>query len=386
MIVDAGESIGLAHDYLLVLRGAERTFAAMADLAPQAPIYTLLYDQRGTESRFSGHDVTTSPLQRLGVRQNRFRPFLPLLPTLASRLPTDRHDLVLSSSSAFAHGVKVKPGATHVCYCHTPFRYAWFERERGMAEVPAPLRPALSMALNRIQRWDQDAAQRVTRYVANSRLCQERIELVWNRETAIVHPPVDVERFESGEPEDFFLMVGEIVRHKRQEAALRAANKAGKRVVVVGEGPELARLRAEYGDRHDFLGRLGDEELNQLYPRALALIVPNVEEFGIAAVEAQAAGRPVLGVDAGGLQETVIAGTTGELVPTDDVDALAEALAHTDFTRYDPGEIRSNAERFSRQAFQAAFSSEVRLATGVAASPESAHTPSSPAAVPSKPS
>jgi glycosyltransferase involved in cell wall biosynthesis len=355
----AAGSIGLAHDYLLVMRGAERTFAAIADLAPAAPVYTLLYDRDGTGGRFDGHPITTSWLQRLPVRQRGFRALLPLLPAAAARLPADDHEVVVSSSAAFAHGVRTADDAVHVCYCHTPFRYAWFERERALGEVPRPLRPVLDETLRRIRERDLRIARRVTRYVANSRFCQERIRRFWGRDARVVHPPVDVERFTPGEPEDFFLFVGELVQHKRVPQALDAATRAGRRVVIVGDGPELDALSRRYGDRHEFRGRVSDEELERLYPRALALLVPGVEEFGIAAVEAQAAGRPVVGVAAGGLTETVVPGETGVLVPENDVGAMAEALRSTDFTRFDPARIRRNAERFSRSEFQRRFSGEV---------------------------
>lgn len=362
-------SVGLAHDYLLVMRGAERTFAAIADLAPDAPVYTLLYDEQATERRFYSHPVVTSPLQRLPLRQRGFRALLPIFPSAAARLPAERHRLVVSSSSAFAHGVRTAEDAVHVCYCHTPFRYAWFERERALAEAPRAVRPMLDRTLRGIRDRDREIATRVTRYVANSRLCQERIGRFWGREAAVVHPPVAVERFSVGEPEDFFLVVGEVVRHKRQHVALEAAKKAGRRVIVVGEGPDLARLAGEYAGIHEFAGRLSDEELAALYSRALGLIVPNVEEFGIAAVEAQAAGRPVIGVDRGGLQETVIDGETGLLVREDDVEELAEALADTDFTRFDSAKAKANAQHFSTGAFQRSFAGLVRDAQGLPGDP-----------------
>jgi glycosyltransferase involved in cell wall biosynthesis len=353
-----GMSVGLAHDYLLVLRGAERTFAAIAALAPSAPIYTLLEDRAVTSARFGGHPVVTSPLQRLHVSQRHFRALLPLMPVAAAALSAAEHDVVVSSSSAFAHGIRTG-GAVHVCYCHSPFRYAWFERERARGELPAPLRPLLDLTLGGIRRRDLRIAPRVTRYVANSRFCQERIRRFWDRDAAVVHPPVEVERFTPAEPEDFLLFVGEIVRHKRLPLALEAARRAGRRMVVVGDGPELATLSAQYAGTHEFRGRVSDSELERLYPRALALVVPGVEEFGIAAVEAQAAGRPVVGADAGGLTETVVPGETGELVPADDVNALAEALREVDFTRYDPARIRRNAERFSTETFQRRLAAEV---------------------------
>jgi glycosyltransferase involved in cell wall biosynthesis len=357
-------SIGLVHDYLLVMRGGERTFAAMADCWPEASIYTLLYDEAGTDGRFHDRSVRTSYLQRLGIRQKGFRRLLPLFPRAASHLPVQDHDLVVSSSSAFAHGVRPRPGAAHICYCHSPFRYAWHERDRALEEAPRLARPLLRGVLSRVRSWDVEASQRVTHYVANSQITRERIQRVWGRDAEIVHPPVEVDRFEIGTPEDFFLVVMELVRHKRVELALDAARRAGKTIKVVGTGPDLERLQALHGDHAEFLGRVDDAGLTDLYSRAQALILPNVEEFGIAAVEAQAAGRPVVAVNAGGARETVVDGTTGLLVPVDDVDSMAEALASTDFTRFVPERIRQHAYGFSVEAFKHRFATEVaRLAS-----------------------
>lgn len=344
--------IALVHDYLLVLRGAERTFAAMADVWPEAPVYTLLYDDEATQGRFDSHPVTTSPLQRLGARQAGFRRLLPLLPLAARRLPVDDAEVVVSSSSAFAHGVRPGPDAVHVCYCHSPFRYAWHERERGRSEAPAPLRPALDAVLGAIRRWDLRSTRGVTRYIANSNITRERIRKFWGRDAAVVHPPVAVERFERDEPEDYFLFVGEVVRHKRVELALEAARRADVPLKVVGTGPELERLRTLYGDSADFVGRAGDGQLESLYARARALVMPNVEEFGITAVEAQAAGRPVVAAGAGGALETVVDGKTGAHFQPGDADSLAEAMHDTDFDRFDPDTIEANASRFSTERFQ----------------------------------
>src|SRR5664280_268992 len=182
----SGERVALAHDYLLVMRGAERTFAAMADLYSQAPIFTLLYDERGTGGRFAGRSVTTSPLQRLGVGQANFRRLLPLYPIAVERLALAPSDVVLSSSSAFAHGVRAPEGAVHVCYCYTPFRYAWYEQERALAEAPRMLRPVLRHQLGRIRRWDLSASRRVDSYVAISQLSRERIKRYYGREAPVV--------------------------------------------------------------------------------------------------------------------------------------------------------------------------------------------------------
>jgi glycosyltransferase involved in cell wall biosynthesis len=342
----------LVHDYLLTMRGAERTFAAIAAAWPTAPIFTLLFDAAGTEGRFAGRDVTTSPLQQLRIRQDGFRRFLPLFPLAVAQLPLDGHQLVISSSSAFAHGVRPPPDAVHICYCHSPFRYAWHGYPNALEEVPRPLQPALGLVLRHIRRWDREAARRVTQYVVNSRTTQDLIMRYYGRASVLVHPPVEVDRFHIGKPEDFFLVVCELVRHKRVDVAAEAARRAGVPLKVVGSGPELKRLETLHGDAVQFLGRLGDSELADLYARARALVVPSVEEFGIAAVEAQAAGRPVVAVAAGGSLETVVEGQTGVLVKVDAVDDLAQALRHVDFDKFDPARMTAHARRFSVDAFQ----------------------------------
>jgi glycosyltransferase involved in cell wall biosynthesis len=341
----------LVHDYLLVLRGAERTFAAMADVWPRAPIVTLLYEEAGTQRRFASRKVTTSPLQRLRVRQRNFRPMLPLFPLAVHRLDLGGFDCIVSSSSAFAHGVRKPEGATHVCYCHSPFRYAWHDRAFALAEAPRALRPGLNLLLRRHRAFDRRAASQVDQYVANSRLTRERIRRFWGRDAPVVHPPVDVERFALREPDDYVLFVGELLRHKRPEVAIEAAVTARRRIKVVGTGPELVRLKARYSREAEFLGRVNDDELARLYAEAAALVVPNVEEFGIAAVEAQASGRPVIGIDAGGVRETVVPGRTGLLVPYDGPGALARALKG-DLMRFDPEDIRAHAQQFTRAAFE----------------------------------
>ncbi len=353
-------SLALVHDYLLVMRGAERTFAEMSACWPEAPIYTLLCDREAVAVGFAGRKVHTSYLQRLGARQRTFRYLLPFFPRAVEHLPVDGFDVIVSSSSAFAHGVRPGPGAIHVCYCHSPFRYAWFERERALAETPRLARPLMRRTLAKIRSWDLRAAGRVTHYVANSAITQERIERIYGIEAEILHPPVAVERFSVGEPEDFLLFVGQIVRHKRVEVAIEAALLAELSIKVVGDGPELARLRETYADRDvELLGAVSDERLADLYARCTALVVPNVEEFGIAAVEAQAAGRPVVAVGRGGVRETVIDGETGVLVEGEDAASLAEALRYQDFGSFDPGAVKAHAQRFGAASFRRALETTV---------------------------
>jgi glycosyltransferase involved in cell wall biosynthesis len=354
-----GERVSLVHDYLLVMRGAERTFAAIAELYSQAPIFTLLYDQHGTNDRFHGRSITTSPLQRLGVDQSRFRRLLPLYPSAIGRLRLPPSEVVLSSSSAFAHGVHAPEGAAHICYCYTPFRYAWYEEDRALEETPPLVRPLLRSQLRRIRRWDLSASRTVDAYIAISQLSRARIKRYYHRDATVIHPPVETERFTPGEPGEKLLIVSEIVRHKRLEVALEAARRAHAPIRVVGTGPDHAALSQAYPEA-EFLGRANDEELAELYASARAVIVPSMEEFGITAVEAQAAGRPVIAAAAGGALETVLDGSTGLLVPLNDVDAFQRAIEAVDDLEFDLAGAVRNAERFSVATFQQRLADEVR--------------------------
>lgn len=352
-------AVALVHDYLLVLRGAERAFATMTDCWPEAPLFTTLYSADGTKGRFARREVHTSYLQRSRAAQHSFRRLLPLYPSAVERLEVQPHDVVVSSSSAFAHGVRPAPGAVHVCYCHSPFRYAWHERTACLSEVPRALRPAVGRTLDRIRRWDVAASERVTHYIANSRCVRDRIARFYERDAPVIHPPVDVERFSPAAAEDHFLFVGELVRHKRADVALEAARRAGVRLKVIGSGPELERLEHEYADVAEFLGRVSDAAVADAYARARALVVPNVEEFGITAVEAQAAGRPVIAIDDGGTRETVLDGETGILVPRGTVDEFAEVMRHTDFDRFSSSRITRHASGFSAECFRRRLMDEV---------------------------
>jgi glycosyltransferase involved in cell wall biosynthesis len=350
--------ITLAHDYLHARRGAERTFAAIADLYTDAPIFTLLHDEQATGGRFAGHSVTTSPLQGLGVSQATFRRLLPLYPGAVGRLRLPESDVVLSSSSAFAHGVRVPEGAVHVCYCYTPFRYAWDEEADALGEISPLLRPLLRLQLRRMRAWDRSASARVDAYIAISAFSRERIKRHYGRDAAVIHPPVETHRFAPGNPGDALLVVSELLRHKRLRLALEAARRARAPIRVVGAGPHHDALRDAYPEA-EFLGRVSDEDVVELYASARAVLVPSVEEFGITAVEAQASGRPVIAAAAGGALETVLDGQTGRLVRLDDVDSFARAIEGIDELDFDPARAVRNAERFSVAAFARRLSAHV---------------------------
>lgn len=352
------QGVALSHDYLLVMRGAERTFAAMAEQYPDAPIFTLLYDEAGTGGRFAGREVRTSPLQRLRVSQNNFRRLLPLYPIAAQRLRPPPCAVVLSSSSAFAHGLQIPEGAVHISYCHAPFRYAWTEQARALAEVPRVLRPAMRGLLAAMRRWDVAASRRVDSYIANSELTRERIHRFYGRDATVIHPPVETHRFTCGELGDRLLVVSELVAHKRVHVALEAARRARAPISIVGTGPDFEELRLAYPEA-EFLSRVSDEDLVELYARARAVIVPGIEEFGITAVEAQAAGRPVIAAAAGGTLETVLDGETGRLATLDDVESFADAIRSLDTLAFTSARAIENAERFSVAEFQRRLAAHV---------------------------
>jgi glycosyltransferase involved in cell wall biosynthesis len=350
--------VALVHDFLLDLRGAERVFAAICDTWPEADVFTAVYDEAGTEGRFAHRRPITSFLQRVRPTARTFRPLLPLYPHAIESLDLRGYDIVVSSSSAWAHGVLVDPGAVHVCYCHNPFRYAWSEREATLAARSPLTRPALRVLLNRWRQWDWIAAQRVDRYVANSALTAGRVRRYLGRESTVLHPPVELERFTPpapGEIGEHYVVLAELMAHKRIDVAVRAFNALGRPLLVIGDGPEARRLHRLAGPTVSFTGRISDESVAELLRTARALVVTAAEEFGIAAVEALACGRPVIALETGGVLESVQAGTTGAYYPRSTPEALAAAVAAFDPDAIDPQACRAAAERFGTLRFQAAL-------------------------------
>jgi len=347
--------VALVHDFLLDLRGAERVFSAICDAWPDADVFTAVYDEDGTEGRFADRNPQTSFLQKLRPSAKTFRPLLPLYPYAIESLDLRGYDLVISSSSAWAHGVLPAPGAVHVSYCHNPFRYAWSEHEATLAARPAPLRLPLQVVLSRWRRWDWIAAQRVDRYVANSRLTASRVRRYFGREADVLHPPVELERFHPGRVGDHYLIVAELMAHKRIDVAVEAFNRLGAPLVVVGDGPELRRLRRLGGPTVRFAGRLPDPAVATLMRSAKALVVTAAEEFGIAAVESLASGRPVIALASGGVLESVHEGQTGAYYRANDPGALADVVAAFDPLEIDPADCVEAARQFGSDRFQAAL-------------------------------
>jgi len=350
-----GSRVALVHDFLVDVRGAERVFLALCDLFPQADLFTAVYDEEGTEGRFAHRAVHTSYLQRLRPSARTFRALLPLYPAAMESLDLRGYDLVISSSSAWAHGVIPDEDAVHVCYCHNPFRYAWNARQETLAARGPVGRAALGAVFQRWRQWDWIAAQRVDAYVANSQTTKRRVARYFGREATVLHPPVDVERFTPATPGDAYVVLSELMAHKRIEVAVRAFNQLGLPLLVVGNGPDARRLHRMAGPTVSFTGRVSDTEAARILARARALVVTATEEFGIAAVEAQAAGRPVIALAEGGVRETVIEGETGVFYTENSVDALAATVAAFDPSEVDPAACVRNAERFDVARFRTAM-------------------------------
>jgi glycosyltransferase involved in cell wall biosynthesis len=277
------------------------------------------------------------------------------------------YDLVVSSSSAWAHGVLPDADAVHVCYCHNPFRYAWNARDGTLRSRDAVSRAVLGTVLQRWRQWDWIAAQRVDRYVANSETTRRRVARYFTREADVVYPAVEVQRFSPGEVGEDYVVLSELMAHKRIEVAVRAFGALRMPLLVVGEGPDLRRLSRMAGPTVRFTGRVTDERAAALLQRAKALVVTATEEFGIAAVEAQAAGRPVIALGEGGVTETVIDGETGTFFSAPDPEALAEAVRRFDPLAVDPAACVANAHRFSTEAFHGAM--ELVVGEALAAGP-----------------
>ena len=354
--------VALVHDFLMRVRGADRVFLEICDLYPSADVFIPVYDAQGADGKLAHRDVQTSFLQRLRPSAKTFRALLPFYPAAIESFDLSSYDVVISSSSAWAHAVICGESTVHVSYCHNPFRYAWNERHRTLAERTDPVtRAALRGFFRRWREWDWIAAQRVDRYMTNSRTTQARIKTYFGRDSHIVYPPVETERFKAGSVGDYYLVLSELVSHKRIDMAIEAFNRLRLPLVVAGDGPDRRRLRRLAGPTVSFAGRVSDARAGDLLAGCRALVLPAAEEFGIAAVEAQAAGRPVIARAAGGALETVEDGVTG-CFWTGDADELAEAIAWFDPFAIDPEECVNNARRFDVSVFRRELPRQVEAA------------------------
>jgi glycosyltransferase involved in cell wall biosynthesis len=352
--------VALIHDWLTGMRGGEKVLDALCELYPGAEIHTLFHVRGTVAPAIERHPIRTSFVQWLPFAERHYRRYLPLFPFAVERFDLDDADLVISSSHCAVKSVIAPGRARHVCYCHSPMRYAWdqFDAYFGPERVGAAAsrwlyRPVMA----RLARWDAATAGRVDRFVANSRHVAGRIRRYYNREATIVHPPVDTTFYSPadvhGKPtrDSHFLVVSALVPYKRLELAIEACARVGAPLRLVGDGPDRERLEQLGGPAVTFLGRLSDEEVREEYRRAQAVLLPGEEDFGIVPVEAQACGTPVVALARGGATETVIDGETGVLFGDATGVALAAALERVAATRFDAGRLRRHAERFSRPRY-----------------------------------
>jgi glycosyltransferase involved in cell wall biosynthesis len=349
----SGIAVTIAHDWLNGMRGGERVLEAMLEIWPHAPIVTLFYEPDKVSESIRKRRVSTSFLDRIPGAHRYYRHLLPLFPRAIESLDVGGADLVISSSHAVAKGIRPR-GAVHVCYCHTPMRYIW-DADRDY-ELRMPERIGLGAIGPRLRSWDRRTANGVDRFVANSRFVARRIRSYYGRPADVVYPPVDIERFRlPRRPEDFYLWVGALVRYKKPRLAIEAVNESGRRLVVVGDGPERRSLERAAGSGVRFLGRVGDEELASLYSRARGLIFPAKEDFGIVAVEAAAAGCPSVAFNGGGAIEALEQDVNAVLFETQTPEDLRRALDRFEGVEWSESTVRSSATRFTRERFKHDF-------------------------------
>jgi glycosyltransferase involved in cell wall biosynthesis len=341
----------LVHDYLNQRGGAERVVLELAAIFPQAPLYTSLYRRGSTFPEFGELDIRTSFLDRLPV-DRRFRALFPLYPAAFRSLGTIDAELVISSSSGWAHAVRTTPRAFHAVYCHTPARWLY-----GDYMGTAVQQRALAPLQEAFRRLDLRASGRADLYIANSELVRRRIRQRYGREAPVIHPPVDVDRFTPSSRGERLLVVSRLLPYKRVDVVVDAATRAGVGLDVVGVGPAIDDLRRRAGPTVRFHGRLPDDEIAELFQSCRAFCLPGAEDFGITPVEANAAGKPVVAFAGGGALETIEDGVTGAFFAEHSVTALLEALEHCDAIASPPERIAQQARRFSTHTFRKRLSS-----------------------------
>lgn len=357
--------IAFVHDFLLRLGGAERVLKVLMDMYPEAPVFTLLYDEKKVGAVFPKERVRTSSLQKWPRFLPGMHKFLfPWMPQAVEEFDLSGYDVVVSSSGAYAHGVVTNLETRHICYYHSPMRYAWDYTHEYVKEQQLGLFGELwvNQMLHKVREWDYLAAQRVDTVLANSKTVQGRIRKYYRQEAQVVHPPVDVNRFEvHSKNEGYFLIVSQLSRYKRIDLAVELFNRLGKRLVVIGTGPEEKRLRKMAANNVDFLGYKPDDVVKEYFENCRAFIFPGEDDFGIAPVEAMACGKPVLGLRKGGLTETMVPGVTGEFfeeLTLESMEAgLTQLLIHE--KGYSPKKIAEHAQQFSEKAFEKAMRSVI---------------------------
>ncbi len=345
--------LALVHDWLNQIGGAENVLSEFLQLFPDAPLFTAIYWPEKSPAALRHRDVRTSFMNRLPGVMTHHQLYFPIYPLAFEQFDLRGYDMILSNKSGFCHGVVPPPGARHFCYCLTPTRYIWHYHDYVQREgLGVAARRILPLILPFLRSWDFAAAQRVTHFAAISRAVQQRIQQYYRRDSTIIYPPVNTERFvPEGSPEDYFLVVSRLIPYKRIDLAIEACNRLRAPLRIAGGGRDRPRLEKMAGDTVRFLGRVPDDDLPALYAHCRAFIFPGEEDFGISPVEAQAAGRPVVAYAAGGALDTVQDGQTGVLFHSQTTDSLTEALRKIDDLSFDSASLRDHAGQFDRETF-----------------------------------
>ncbi len=347
--------IALVHEMLVKLGGAERVLKVFSDIFPNSSIYTLVCDDKKTSDWFGDNKIKTSKLQKIYKRFGKLKFLLPKMSGAIEEFDFSDYNLVISSSSAFAHGIKTNGNTKHICYCHSPMRYAW-DYTHEYTKNYSPIKKLLvANILKKIRMWDYKVSDRADLIIANSKHVQKRIKKYWRKDCDVIYPPVNVKKFNANpNHEDYFLIVSALTEFKKIDLAIHAFNKIGRKLVIIGNGGQRKYLESIANDNIEFLGFKDDDVVKEYMENCRAFIFPGEEDFGITPVEAMAAGKPVLAYGYGGVLETVQAGTSGEFFykPTSDslIDGLARLLANED--KYDYKEIRKIADGFDEEVFK----------------------------------
>ncbi|MBI2674769.1 MAG: glycosyltransferase [Candidatus Yanofskybacteria bacterium] len=351
--------IAFVHEYLNQFGGAERMLLALCAIFPDAPIYTLFYDANATGGVFEGRDVRTSFLQNLPFVKKHHRGFPLLMPLAVEQFDFSDFDAVISISASFAKGVITKPHTKHICICLTPPRFLWDDSQKFVEEFGYPklIRNILPPFISYLRVWDKEASCRVDEFWAISDFIRQRIKKYYGRESELVYPPIDISKFPKPttynlQPTTYFLMAGRLVAYKRFDLGVKAFNKLGFPLKIVGIGPEFKKLKRIANDNIEFLGLVSDDRLADLYSKTQALIFPQEEDFGIVPLEAMASGRPVIAFRSGGAVETTVENKTGAFFDEQTVDSLAYAVKNFDSSKFDSENCRKQAERFDVGVFK----------------------------------